>query len=551
MKIVNNLKRNNSGSILPMAVLLLTTLVTLSAAGVDMSYYGQVRSSLEKATEAASVAGAQEYFRNGADAGKAVNETVRVYKMNVTEDTMVGNYYSSTGMGQPSTLTYSKTFVAGDGLKAVFREQPVKVTVKTDLNRGKITVTSETDAKPYFAQIVTSNKKIKVTKEAELPPYDVVFVVDLSGSMRFATLNTYIGSAYVNVQGMSGMGTLYNDVILYQSQSQPLGINSMITANGLVTTIQSFTDRIINTPGYDIPTSATYTTGKPIYINNPDRGFIVNTDNSINLYRTNLSGYRISNLESQNVSNEDKTVAQTYADNRSTTSSVVDAYLNRAAPYIEPQASAAFGVKSFIDTVKVYGTAALKLALVTFESNSYINDRVSTWTCSELEGANSSKYMRRTLPYSALISPVDFDTITGKLTIMATGGYGSQSNPLIVNSYPNGGTNINQGLDNARTTLNNSDRPSSEKIIILFTDGEPTAHTFSALGQKVKSLTDANIKVYSIVLTLAVSQSSINSFEYQVETVGKAEPVIFISDPAKLKDAFVQIADDLGLKLVN
>ena len=542
--------RNKKGSVLPMAVFLLTTFITASATGVDLSYYANLRSSIERATEAASVAGAQEYFRSGADGGMAVNEALKVYKINISNDTMLGNFHNPTGMGNPSVLSYSTTFTSADNLTWIFRDQPVMVTVVAEQARGKITVTSEVRAKPFFAQVFGANTDIKVKKVSELPPYDIVLVNDLSGSMRFATVNTYIGAAYVQTVGMSGLGMLYNDVILYQSQSERWGRNSVITANGLVTTINAVTDVVINTPAFDIPTSAQYTNGQAIYVNNPDRGFIVNSNNSNGLRRTALSGYRISNLQNENVSAEDKILVQTYNFNRSLNATDVTTYFNRAAPYIEPHASAVYGVMSFVDTVRIYGAAALKVALVTFESSSYLNDRQSNWTSSELRANLISKSQRRTLPYVALVNPSEFNTIVDKLTTKSSGGNGQQNSPLQTNSYPNGGTNINAGLDNANTTLNRSDRRDSEKIIILFTDGEPS-HSFSALGTKVKSLTDAGIKVYSIVLTLAVTQNTIDQFKYQMEEAGKAEPVIFINDPAKLKDAFLQIADELGLKLVN
>jgi len=542
--------RNKQGSILPMAVFLLTTFITASATGVDLSYYANLRSSVERATEAASVAGAQEYFRSGADGGMAVNEALKVYKINISNDTMLGNFHNPTGMGNPSVLSYSTTFTTADNLTWIFRDQPVMVTVVAEQARGKITVTSEVKAKPFFAQIFGANTDIKVKKVSELPPYDIVLVNDLSGSMRFATLNTYIGSANVQTVGMSGLGPLYNDVILYQSQGEDWGRNSMITANGLVTTIDRITDVVINKPAFDIPTNAQYTNGQAIYVNNPDRGFIVNSNNSNGLRRTALSGYRISNLQNQNVSAEDKILVQTYNLNRSLNATDVTIYFNRAAPYIEPHSSAVYGVMAFVDTVRIYGAAALKLALVTFESESYLNDRQSNWTSSELRANNISKSQRRTLPYVALVNPSEFNTIVDKLTTKSSGGNGQQNSPLQTNSYPNGGTNINAGLNNAKTTLDRSDRRDSEKIIILFTDGEPS-HSFSALGTKVKSLTDAGIKVYSIVLTLAVTQSTIDQFKYQMEEAGKAEPVMFINDPAKLKDAFLQIADELGLKLVS
>ena len=543
--------RNFTGSILPVAALLIAAIIPLCGITADMSYYGILRSTLEKATEAASVAGAQEYFRSKADSGKAIDETVRVFKMNITSDTMIGNYHSSTGPGNPSTLTYSQTFTEGDGIRGLFKGSPITVTVTTNINRGSITITSEMIPRPFFAQLFSSPSPIKITKVANLPPYDLSFVFDLSGSMRFATLNTYIGSAYRQIVGMSGLGTLYNDVILYQSQGQFWGNGSMITANDYVTTISSISDVIVNTPAYDIPTNSTYTTGDAIYVNNPERGYIVSSNMTTGLRRSSLTGYRISELNSLAISNEDKQIGQTYLDNRSTNTGIITTYFNMITPYIEPFDSASYAVMAFIDTVKIYGTAGLKLGLVTFESSSYTSDNSSTWTCSELEGNNSSKRIRRTLPYLGLVDPNNFNLITQKLTIMSTGGNGTSSSPILTYSYPDGGTNINAGLDNAKYTFNQSDRPNSEKIIILFTDGEPTSHTFSALGSKVKTLTDQGIKIYSVVLTLAVSQSSIDQFKYQVETIGKAEPVIFISDPAKLKDAFLQIADELGLKLVN
>lgn len=548
---IKNLQRDISGSILPIAITFIAALIPLSALSVDLGYFGLLRSSMEKATEAAAVSGAQEYFRSRADAGKSVNASVRAFKMNIAEDTMVENFHNATGMGQPSTLTYTKTFTQADGINAFYREAPITLTVMTDLDRGKVSVTSSLTPKPFFATFLADTAMISITKEAELPPFDVVFVIDLSGSMRFATFSTYIGSAYRQVEGMSGMGTLYNDVVLFQSQDQLFGTNSVITANGYRTTISSITDVIVNTPNFDIPNNAVYTTGMTVYANDPDRGFIVNADMAVGLYRNALSGYRISELAGLGISAEDKGLAQSYTNNRSSDATVITNYFNMMAPYIEPIASASYGVMGFIDTVKIYGTAALKIGLVTFSSSSSTNDMSSTINLSEFEGNNSSKTIRTTFPYIGLVSPPDFNSVVQKITIMSTGGNGSSFSPISTFSFPDGGTNINAGLDNAKWTLDRSDRPSSEKIIVLFTDGEPTSHSFSALGSKVKSLTDADIKIYSVVLTLAIPQSSIDQFKYQVETVGMAEPVIFINNPAQLKEAFMQVADELGLKLVN
>ena len=546
-----NKKRNFKGTIIPMAVALIAAIVPLCALSVDVGYFGVLRGNLEKAVEASAVAGAQEYFRSRADAGKAVNAGARVFKMNISDDTMSGNYYSSTGAGQPSSLTYSKTFTQADGLNNFYREAPVNFKITTNLDRGKVSVTAEIVPKPFFAQFLASAATIKVTREAELPPMDVVFVIDLSGSMRFATFSTYIGSAYRQVVGMSGLGTLYSDVVLFQSEDQLFGTNSMITANGYVTTIASITDVIVNSPGFDIPSNATYTTGMTVYTNDPDRGAIVNAAMAVGLYRTALTGYRVSELAGLPIANEDKGLAQSYANNRSLDSNVITPYFNMLAPYIEPVSSASYGVRAFIDTVRTYGTAALKIGLCSFSSSSSSTNTAYTVNTAEYEGNNLSKSIRTTFPYIELVSPVDFNTVTQKITIMSSGGNGTAILPITTFGFPDGGTNINAGLDNGKLILDRSDRPSSEKIIILFTDGEPTSHSFTQLGQKVKSLTDAGIKVYSIVLTLAIAQSVIDQFEYQVESVGKAEPVLFINDPANLKDAFLQIADELGLKLVS
>lgn len=539
--------RNVKGTLLPFGVMIFTALIPLCGLAVDISYFGILRSSLDKATEAAAVSGAQDYFRSKADAGRAVDSTLKVFKMNVSSDTMTGNFHNPTGMGQLSTYTYSKTFTQSDGLSTLFRGNPVSVTVMTDLNRGKVSVTSELTPKPFFAYFLSDNARIKITKEAELPPYDIVFVVDLSGSMRFATVKTYIGIADREITGRPATRRRLTDVILFQSQN---GFGGTINANGYTTTIRGITDVLVNSPGFDIPTNATYSTRKAIYINNPDRGFITNTDRSTGLRRTTLTGYTVSELMGLNIPNEDKQLAQTFSDNRSLDVTAFNNYFNRSSGYVEPFVSASYGVMAFIDTVKIYGTAALKVGLATFESSSTTNDRSRIWTNSDLTATTIAKRIRTTYPALRLVGPSEFNTIVTRLTIMSMGGNGSLVSPISTDSYPDGGTNINGGLDSGKSILDLSDRPGSEKVIILFTDGEPS-HSFSSLGTKVKSLTDRGIKIYSVVLTLAISQATIDQFRAQVEGVGKAEPVIFISDPARLKDAFVQIADELGLKLTN
>ncbi len=542
--------RSNSGVIAPLIVMLLPVAILFCGLSVDIGYFSIIRTNLEKASEAASIAGAREYFLNGADAGKAINLTTNVFRMNVTNGTVAMQYYNSTGAGQPSTLTYTRTFTDSDLLNSVYRGSSIMLTVMTDLDRGKITITSSLTPKPFFSQAITGNSTISITREAELPPYDVVFVVDLSGSMRFATFNTYIGTASRRLTS-GGMSMSYSDVVLYQGQDQTYGNGDVIMANGYNTTITSIDDVVVNSPGVDIPTSATYSEGTMIYISDSDRGYIVNTSNSTSLHRFDLSGYRISELSGLTLSAEDQALAQTYSDNQSSNAMTLATYFDRAANYIEPIASATFGVMTFIDTVKTYGASALQIGLVTFESDATTSDSTSTITASELQGSGSSKRLSRTRPYIMLVEPASFDTVYQKLTVKSLGGIGTMADPLVTYSYPEGGTNINAGLDDAVTTLNNSTRTNPEKVIILFTDGEPTSHSFTALGDKVLSITNQGIKVYSIVLTLAISQSSIDSFQYQVETRGMAEPVVFINDPSRLKDAFKQIATDLGLKLVD
>lgn len=540
--------RNKSGSIVPIAVLLIAVIIPITGLAVDISYYGILRSSVEKATEAAAVAGAQEYFRSKADAGKAVDATLRVFKMNISNETRVRRYHNPTGKGNPTTLTYSKTFTTEDGLSNLYRGSPISVTIKTDANRGKITVTSKITPNPFIAKQFADNATISITKEAELPPYDVVFVNDLSGSMKFATIKTYIGTAQVRRRG-ERVFMIYPDVIIHQSRNYPP--LSLITPDAELRSIR-VTDIIINSPDVDIPPDATFSNGRRIYTYHPKRGYIVSAENTGGLRRTILTGYRISELNNLAISPQDKALAQSYNDLRNLIDpSRFENYFNRAANYVEPHASALYGISTFIDTVRTYGAAALKLALVTFSSQSYTNDRIYDQMNDDIQAYGVYRRMRDTFPYVNLVNPPEFRKIVDKLTIMSSGGNGTFAAPLRINSYPTGGTNINAGLDNAKRTLDRSDRPYSEKIIILFTDGEPTSHSFSALGQKVKSLTDQGIKVYSVILTLSISQTTINRFKYEVEEVGKAEPVIFISDPAKLDEAFKQIADELGLKLTR
>lgn len=551
MKInIKSFYRNSRGVILPLSALLAVTIVSLCGVGTDISYYGIVRASVEKATEAASVAGAQEYFRSKADAGKAINSTIRVFKMNISKDTSVGNYYPSTGSGRTPSLSYSRTFTVSDSLSGLFRGSPIKVTVVTNQSRGKISVTSEITAKPLFSQIFGLDTKMKITREAELPPYDVVFVVDESGSMRFATVNTYIGTAWVEQVGMAGTAMLLNDVVLYQSQSRRWGRGSMITANGLVTTIVSITDVLINSPNVDIHIFATYDNGRRMYLYDPERDYITNTLNSQGLRRTALTGLRLDPARLFSLPDEARQLYDTFYKNRSIVGGDFANYFNVAAKQIEPHASTVYGVMSFIDTVKIYGTSALKLGLATFSTNSYSSDMTFvTWSDQMKSGARIVS--RNLVPYVNLVNPSGFNEIVDKLTIMTSGNaLGLPNSPIGVNSYPDGGTNINQGLMTAERTLNNSDRPGAERVIILFTDGEPT-HSFTALGNEVKRLTDRGIRIYSIVLTLAISQSSVNNFKDAMENRGMAEPVVFIDDPAKLDEAFMQIADELGLKLIK
>ena len=356
------------------------------------------------------------------------------------------------------------------------------------------------------------------------------------------------------------------DIILYQSQYKlrldkknnllpPLSPGYEIKANNMIIKIVSITDILINSPAVDIPKDAMYDNGQSVYVYNSDRkDYIPNTVNTNRkdvLFRTALTGIMISDLELSNASTEDKNLRLTFNAHRNTPSIYASEYFNRAVSYIEPISSASFAISSFIDTVRRYGAAALKLGLVTFESKSDSHDKHETFPAWDwdLRVLNTPQRIKRTLPYIDLINPHEFNEINKKLTIKSDSG--GLLAPIDTYSYPDGGTNINAGLENAKKMLDKEKSPGAEKIIILFTDGEPTEHNFSELGEMVKKLTDEKITVYSIVLTISVTDSSVKEFKKQLEVVGKAEPVIFINDPAKLKQAFLQIADELGLKLVR
>ena len=171
------------------------------------------------------------------------------------------------------------------------------------------------------------------------------------------------------------------DIILYQSQYKlrldkknnllpPLSPGYQITANNMTIKIVSITDILINSPAVDIPKDAMYDNGQSVYVYNSDRkDYIPNTVNTNRkdvLFRTALSGIMISDLELSNASSEDQNLRLTFNAHRNNPSIYANEYFNRAASYIEPISSATLAINSFIDTVRRYGAAALKLGLVTF-----------------------------------------------------------------------------------------------------------------------------------------------------------------------------------------
>lgn len=539
--------RNVNGTILPAAALLLAVIIPLTGLAVDMGYYGILRGSLEKATEAGAVAGAQEYFRSMADGGKAVNETLKVFKMNVTSETRFPDFHHSTGSGRPDALTFSQSF--SQGLDNIFRDSSISVTVMTSLDRGKITVTSEMTPNTFLSQTFAPTTPIRITKEAELPPYDVAFVVDLSGSMRFTTVKTYVGPARRKPVGAPGTGALLGDVILYTGPYFVLGIGQTIVANGFETRVEGVTDVIINTPGNDIPANATYrNTGNPIYVNDPKRGYVTRVIGSYNInrpYSTVFSGITIT--EARNSANQElRGLAQSYDENRSRNRNIYREYYDRATQYVEPHASTVYGIRTFIDTVRYYGTSTLNLGLVTFSSSSSTSDQtLSTNFKYDLLSNNTLKNVSTTHPYIPLIQPRRFLEIPEALTIMLGN---LTPNSIGTNGVPEGGTNTNSGLDNALRTFERGNRRNAQRVVILFTDGVPS-HSMNSLGNKVRSFTDQGITVYSIVLTTGIGEGEIASFRNAIENTGRAQPVILIDDPVQLEDAFLQIADQLGLKL--
>ena len=536
MKLNNKIKRNSSGVIIPIVVVFSLALIPMLGLAADFSYSGIVRSSLERAVDSAARAGKQGYLRYGYDPGLAVNEAARVFKMNIANTVVPGTFYSSTGTNTPTTLTYTNTFTTADGISGIFNSSSIALTVTTDLTLKTITVTGSLTQMSFFTNsdtptITVSRKETGLTGT----PKDIVLLVDVSQQNKLQTIMTYIGMGSRIATGSMNMADNYDDLIFYQSQADLMSMS--FTANGYDIMDQALTDVVINTPDTDIPTSATYTTGKAVYVNDSSRGWVTNnaTSNS-GLSRQTLAGYRVSELASLSVSTQDKELATTYNNNRGTSSQVAS-YFNQASSHIEPFGSVTYGIMAFTNTLT---SSSHSLALVTYESSSTSYSRTINDTDSDLQGSNAGKFLTITIPFYTLTTT--FSNIVNNITISATSGTGSSmSDPLIVNSYPPGNTaDIDSGLLAAQSVLSAS---TNAKVIVLYAGAVPS-HTWAALGSTVASLVSSDIKVYSVILTSNLTSSDITDFTTQIEGNG-GQTIQFVSDPAALDDAFTTVANDL------
>lgn len=542
IKYKNLIRRNIAGTIIPLFALLLPLFIAFMGLASDLTYYGTLRSTLERATDASVRAGRQSYKHLGKDPGLAVNDAIRVFRMNILNTIGGGNYYASTGYKTPTILTYTQTFTQSDGLSTVFRGSSIDFTATIDLGATArtITVTSMLTPKPFFLNIANP---ITISRLQYLigSPKDIVLVVDISREDRLKTIKTYVGRADRNVA--MGMASTFDDVILFQTQSRA-NIPPSITppdANGYNLTNILIRDVINNTPGYDIPTAATYSDGTSIYRNDPPRGFVTNNypDHST-LYRNTLTGNRISELSMlMGISAEDLTLAQSYSDNQAAGAQLAT-YFNRAAAHIEPIASLSYGAMVFADEIQ--GSLRHRFALVTYASNSQIFDWTDNWQATELEYSNmGGRSVVRTLPFSNFST--DFSAVANRLVVQTTGGQGSNmSDPFLINNYPNGTTDIRDALNNANS-LFNSGSSAFERIVILYASNDPQTG-YAPVGTAVASLVANGVTVYSIVSTISLTPSDVTNFQTAIEGNG-GEPVIFVTDPVDIDNAFLQVADDL------
>ncbi len=533
MKIkIKNIKRENQGTVIPFVVMLFVALVPMLGLAGDFTYSAMLRSDIERAVDSACKAGKQGYKTFNRDPGLAINDAARVFKMNITNQINVGDFQGSTGMDTPSTLSYNMVFTQSDGLSQIFQGQPITYTSNIDLTSKTITVTGSITQQPILA--VGNNPTITITRQRSLVgnPKSIVLVVDDSREDRLKTVRTYIGTARRD-DGMTM--TTFTDVIFYQSQNTVAG--SSFVANGFTIDMLMLTEVVINTPNFDIPTGATYTTGRPIYINDPARGWCTNNaaDNT-GLFRNILTGFRVSELATiMGLSAQDAQLATTWARNLGT-SAQVTTYFNQAAPHIEPFGSVTFGIMAFIN---VFGTSTTHmLALITFAATADTLDTVQNFTAADLQSGGNNKQIARTLPFNTFTTT--YNTILNRATIVSAGGVGTSADRMMITAYPNGTTDVRDGLLTAQSLLAGE---TTEKVVVLYVANDPTS-SFASIGSTVASLVASSIRVYTVLNTAALTAGQTASYISQIESNG-GQTVIQVSNPADIDDAFTQIADEL------
>lgn len=570
--------RNNLGVILPTAILFLAALIPLCGLSIDVGYYGTLRGNLERATEAAATSGAETYFRTSADAGLAANEAAKVFKMNITSGIVTNNQFGASG--QSTSMNYSATYSSADGISSLFRQNSITLNIAADRSQGSFSVSTQHTLNPFFASFLSpSARTITIAREIKIPKYDVVLLNDLSDSMKSQTIKTFVGRAWIadcsggsprhtharvatirnRTAGTCSPSSLENDVILYQAQSriwdETAGMNT-ISSTDYDVTIDEITDVVVNSPGSDINGTATYDDGTRIYTDAPDGSYITNFSGTNGLARTNLTGIQVSDLSmTTSISYEDRQLEQTFSDNNNNNSRSFATYFQRASAYIEPHASLVRAIRSFTDKLSPFdttGSNGLKLALATY-GDRYASGQAEDFQENDLSSkgsTNRKKYMRRVLPSYQLSSTNDYNAIINGLNIAqsAVRGNGkSMTSRVIADSFPFGENHFSEGTTAVQDTFLASPRktdPNVEKVVVIFTSSKPTDSDFRS---QIGSLHSQGIKIHTILLANKMSASDITDFKSDVESQG-GEPVIVITDPLKLKEAFAHVADELGFK---
>lgn len=513
---------------LPMVIIATTIILVLGLFSFEVGRMAIARDQLQSTTESAALAGAAA-LAGSTDADitlsqqKAVEAAKQVFRANDIFGNSLSGALEASGVPSENQAFLSFRFLDPSNNEPVQAGDP----------RGKaLEVTSVYGLASLAGKVIglgNAATVVNAKSSGGVGQLDVVLCFDCSGSMRFKTFTSRVRRSFNTTTGKIDYTVVQRMFDTTQGGMTPQMIS------GLNAQLRGATDNSM--PGNTPPGSAT---------NNGFTDWVVNIDEQSDFGSFTEGTFTFPNIaalvEASRGNLENEAVFQS-SGAALTLAGVVTPQAGYKAKYFElarkhthPWAEAETAAKNFFQLMKTNTQA--RFGLVGF------NQIAGT--------AITSGYQERNVADNYPQGGSGFFPVPGiALRPVADGEAADEQNFGFVNAaldqmVPNGNTNIGDAIDQAQRMFTpTTTRPNAKKVIVLFTDGIPTAGPNPAGFTAI--MRNKGIAVFSVGLNLDPDERAQQAqvLSQISQGAGNGGKFFQVTDPSKLNGAFSSIARGL------